>query len=307
MTKRQRRQKRHKQSEGPSISSIQLEHFSNEFPLEIDEIRKLEPLKSHCAPEIFLLTLSDIVYLAKRRLDPDTGCTIWLGIQAAQDASEKIELALRGLMSLDIERMELTFQFAGEFPHPLLQTPDANKIFEHLRDTSALLLILSAAMRLGSGGPQKARGRGRPSSPYVEPTLELIQLWESICTIPFADGSDFEFIRRIPTPKKLSVPKAKGQRFMSKQPSTEFIHLSLQMINPKIKDSEVLTAIKSALELRDKYYDFVTHKPPGGTLLDIAKQFQQFSVGRTCQSRRTRAPTSPLKLIEPFLLDEDDI
>lgn len=306
MEERRRRQKRRKQRVRTSHHrELQLEHFREEFPLEIDEICKLEPLKSHHDAEGFLLALSQIVYLAKRRSDADLVDRILLGAQAARDASERIGLALNGLMSLDIERLRLTFRLAAEFPHPLLRRPHVPKIFKHLNDVSGLLLILSEAMRVSALEPEKARGVGRPSAPYVGPTLELIQLWESICKIPFMKESDLRFIKRVPVPKKLGVQKKPGQRFISKQPSTEFIHLSLQMVDPNIEDSKVFTAIRNALKLRDQFYEFIRQKLPSESPLEMAKKFKQFAGGIRLP-KRTRPPTSPLELIEAFRLDEDE-
>jgi hypothetical protein len=75
----------------------------------------------------------------------------------------------------------------------------------------------------------------------------------------------------VPTPKKLDVERPKGgqPRYETKQPSTEFVRLGLRMIKPAISDSEVFTAIKNALKVRDQLSELTeaTQKEPWFRLL----------------------------------------
>ena len=178
-----------------------------------------------------------------------------------------------GLAKMDIEQLQMVVVIASEiFPQPL-EKRDVRAFLRLLHDFQALMLTLHAAIKLGTGISELPKSKGRPSSPYVQPALELIQVWESLTATPYCEDSPLEVIKRVPTPKRLEV---KDRKYLTKQPSTEFILIALRMINPKIKDAEVFTAIKNALAEGDKLSDFVRRKlrrRPPNSLLDLIKLF----------------------------------
>src|SRR6185503_16435053 len=145
-----------------------------------------------------------------------------------------------------------------------LEIGNVSSFLRMLNDFKALMLTLHAAIILGTGISGVSKGKGRPPSPYVEPALELIQVWESLTATRYAEDSPLWLMKRVPTPKKLEIsePKGKDQKYLTKQPSTEFILIALRMIDPKIKDAEVFTAIKKALAERDELYDLIRRNPP---------------------------------------------
>jgi len=264
------RKRRQGLEQSPLIEQAQLDILRADFPEEVQQICNLPPLhdRPHFIDDL-LLKVSDIVYLGRRRLDGNHVNCISQSIRSSNAAAADLENVVKGLTELDIEQLQAVLFIAKEvFPRPFFEKEDLKGFFELLGDFRVLMLTLYAAIRLGTGISDEARRRGRPRSPYVQPALKLIEIWESVTSELMRDDSSVWVIKRIPTPKKLdtSVP-VKG--FNTKQPSTKFILITLRMINPKIKDAEVFTAIKNALALREKWYDFVRRKPPESFLRRI--------------------------------------
>jgi len=260
------------------IEKIQLDQLRADFPREVEQIRNLEPLRS--SPHLvdgLLLKLDEIVLFARRRLDKRHVARVEQAIRSSNDAAANIAQVMDGLAKMDIEQLQGVLVIAREiFPQPL-EKRDVSAFLRLLHDFQALMLTLHAAIKLGTGISGLPKGKGRPSSPYVQPALALIEVWETLTATPYWEDSPVAFIKRVPTPKKLELsgPKGKDQKYLTKQPSTEFILIALRMINPKIKDAEVFTAIKNALAERDEVYDFVRRnlrrKPPR-SLLGLIKR-----------------------------------
>ncbi len=266
-----RARKRRQQLEQTAlIETLQLDKLRTEFPQGIEQICNLPPLRSkpHLIDD-FLLKVGDIIYQSRRRLDSEHINRVLQSIRSSNAAAADIQKVTEGLAKLDIEQLEAVLLIAGEvFPKPFFEKQDLEGFFRLLDDFGALMLTLYAAIRLGTGISDKPRGRGRPSSRYVLPALELIDAWESVTSERLTDDSPVWFLKRVPTPKRLETD-VKDRKFDTKQPSTEFVWIALRMIDPKIKDAEVFTAIKRALALRDKWYDFVRRKPPKQFLSQI--------------------------------------
>jgi hypothetical protein len=236
------------------IKKLQLDQLRADFSQEVEQICNLRHLQSNpYLVDDLLLELGKIVFFGRRRLDKQHVDRVLQSIRSSNDAAANIEQIMDGLAKMDIEQLQTVLFIARRvFPRPF-EKRDLGGVFRLLDELQALMLTLHAAIKLGTGISDIPKGKGRPSSPYVRPALELIEAWESITTI-----------KRVPTPKKLDVsgPKSKDDEIPTKQPSTEFILIALRMINPKIKDAEVFTAIKKALALRDEWNDFVGRKPP---------------------------------------------
>ena len=125
--------------------------------------------------------------------------------------------------------------------------------------------VLPAAIKLGTGisGLPKERAT---SSRYVQPALQLIDVWEFLTATRYC-VTTIGVIKRYHAKKTKSPsrPKGKDQKYLTKQPSTKLISIALHMINPNIRDAEVFTAIKNALTERDSLYDYIQRK------LDVRK------------------------------------
>ena len=245
------------------IKKLQLDQLRADFPQEVEQICNLRPLRSSPHPvDDLLLKLCEIVHFGRRRLGKQHVDLVVQTIRSSNDAAANIAQVIDGLAELDIEQLQNILFIAREVTPQPFEKRDLSAFFRLLNDYRALMLTLYAAIKLGTGISDVPKGKGRPSSPYVQPALELIEAWEAITATRYCEDSPLEVIKRVPTPKRLeaSGPKGKDQKYLTKQPSTEFISIALHMINPNIRDAEVFTAIKNALRERDGLYDFVRRK-----------------------------------------------
>ena len=259
------------------VEKIQLDQLRYDFPREVERICNLEPLRSspHLVDDL-LLTLGKIVVFARRRLDEQHIARVEQAIRSSNDVAANIAQVMNGLAKLDIEQLRMVLVIAREMVPQRFGKRDMSAVFRLLNDCQALMLVLPAAIKLGTGISGLPKGKGRQSSRYVQPALELIDVWEFLTATRYREDSPLEVIKRVPTPKRLeaSGPKGKDQKYLTKQPSTEFISIALHMINPNIRDAEVFTAIKNALRERDGLYDFVRRKlrRPPKSLLGLIKR-----------------------------------
>jgi hypothetical protein len=245
-----------------------------DFPAELKEVCNLSQLRLD--PRLidpFLLQLGTIIYRHRNRYSTnDYFDRVEQFIRSTNAAADNIDLVIECFGKMDIAHINSVLSVAIEiFPRPFFEKQDLEGFFRLLGDIRVLMMTLNVAVKIGTGVSGAPRGKGRPPSPYMLPALELIEAWESITAKKLGEDSPVMLIKRIPTPKRLdtSGPKDKERQFETKQPSTEFIRLALRMIKPDIKDSEVLTAIKRALKLRDTMYDFVRSKPPKSLLRQL--------------------------------------
>jgi len=284
-------QTRHQQQseQSPVIEHLRLEEFRAAFPQEIQQICALRPLRSR--PELiegFLLRLDDIVGFARRRLEADHLDRTLLSIRSSKDAAEKIATVSEALAKLDGEQLETVLSIAAEIsPRPFFENQDLNGFFRLLHDLRTLLLTLHAAIQFGTGIVDQPTRRGRPRSRYVRQALELIDAWENITAEQFAEDSPLWLRKRVPTPKR---EKTDDKKSVIIQPSTEFIGIALRMIDPKIKDAQVFTAIKNALSLRDTFFEFAQTKPPK-SLVRKLQAFERFKVRRAPDRKKADQTT----------------
>jgi len=285
MAPQHRSPRRRQQIEGDSVDKLRLADFKAEFPREITQICNLAPLRAK--PDLiddFLLTLGEIVGLARRRLDADQKERVIESIRASKDAADKMPAIAAALGKMDAQQLDNILSIATEvFPRPFLKNQDPLKIFRLLQDFTTLLLALHCAIQLGTGVLDQPPRRGRPSSPYVQPTLELIRAWGVVTAEQSWKDSPLWVVKRVPTPKRLEV---KDQKIVTKQPSTEFIQIALRMIDPGIKDAEVFTAIKNALSLGDEIYEFIKTKPPK-SIAGKLNAFERFKTRRVPVRKKT--------------------
>jgi hypothetical protein len=279
-----RRTRRRQQIEENLVDKLRLAEFKAEFPNEVAQICNLAPLQAK--PDLlddFLLKVVNIVGLGRRRLDKDHVERIIKSIRSSKDAADKIPAIAEALGEMDAGELGNVLSIATEvFPRPFFKNQDPMGIFRLLRDFHNLLLTLHVAIQLGTGRVDRPPCKGRPSSPYVQLTCELIEAWEVVTAEQTWKGSPL-WVKRVPTPKRLEV---KDQKIVTKQPSTEFIRIALQMIDPNIEDAQVFTAIKNALSLRDEIYEFIKTRPPK-TIIGKLNALERFQTRRLPVRKKT--------------------
>jgi hypothetical protein len=233
----------------------------SDFPQEFEKICRLIARETQKigAKEV-QLRLGEIVYRYRDRFsDPQYFDRIRECINAANCASENIGLVFKRFVGLDIDK----YTDAGNNPEELkhLKRIDIDHIqkvmsainnlsprnfpikgyldlLKHLKEIQLILMVLSAALILGTVTTVTPRERGRPRLPYVFSTLDLIEAWEDMM------GT------KVVSPKG-TVAGKKGQ-LEAAQPSTEFVRLGLRMIKDEITTAEAMTSIKNALKLREQ-------------------------------------------------------
>lgn len=244
-----------------------VDRFRERHPNEINAICELAPLRKQNAwVDPLLLNLFNIVATYGRRLsdDEDYSGLVLQSIRSAEAAAQNFDSVVDGIMKMDITHIRQILFFAQRLHPEFFGKNGVMDFYRALNEFNSMMAALSAAIKLGTGTFDRPRGRGRPPSPYTRPALELIELWEFI-TAEKPSLSTGWMIKKVPTPKKLDIERPKGGNHVeTKQSSTEFIRLSLRMIKPEISDSEVFTAIKKALKVRDegrRFFERASHDP----------------------------------------------
>jgi len=154
------------------------------------------------------------------------------------DAVQLLEEICNTLHRLDIGYID--FLLTALSLHPLEENEEisfANEL-DQIQLTRARLLRLKFGLIGATGAERKAEGRSRPRLPFLIPTLELMELWESITE------------QKVVSPKGMSASKSGAEAV---QPSTEFIRLGLTMIEPTVTLSNVFTSIKNAIKFRREH------------------------------------------------------
>jgi hypothetical protein len=233
------------------------EKLRREFPDQLKDIFKLHPLRSLADVDGFLTDFAQIVYTDRKLANDDIKQATMLAIQSADDVVDKIELLRKNCVAMDADLLTPIFRLMHRV-HPQVAPVDLrdDAFFGMLDWVQAMLTMFSLATAVSTdvSGPRKSRGR--PRSKYVRTAIRLIQLWEHFT------AEKVGVLKSIPTPKK--------NQGIIDQPSTEFMRIALQIIDPKIKESEVFTAIKHALETQKEFYQKLPSNP------DVAKTLGQF-------------------------------
>jgi hypothetical protein len=129
---------------------------------------------------------------------------------------------------------------------PAMAETSVASLFSKVKETSILMSVIQAFLKFITAETSKS-DRGRPSLPYIIPTVQLMILWSDLTG------------RSVVTPKrKTRGAKKSGE---SEQPSTEFVRLCLSMIDPKVSLSNAETSIKKALPILRRAWKFRAEHP----------------------------------------------
>jgi len=197
-----------------------LERFREMHPKEIDGICKLAPLQKNDAQvDRLLLELFNIVAIYGRRLSDseDYSGRVLQSIRSAAVAAQNFGSVVDGIMKMDIRHVEQILLFAQKIHPQRFAERGVLDFYRTLNETHVIIEVLAGAMKVATGTSDRPRGRGRPTSPYTRPALELIELWEFI-TAEKPSWSTGWIIKKVPTPKKLDIERPKGG-IMSKRSS----------------------------------------------------------------------------------------
>ena len=242
-----------------------LEVLRKEFESEIKEICKLKPLQKN--PRLIdelLPPLAAILHAYRGRfLDTEYFQRVEECVRSVKAAAKNIQHFSETFLRMDGNHTDIAMTFARRFsPQFFRENYDlpgirVGALLRMLVEIGVLLQTLAAGVTFATGISDAPRKRGRPSSAYTQPAYDLILLWQF--WMAEKDASGFGTVRPTPTPKRLDKldPKIDEEHFGTKQPSTEFIGQALRMIDPKIKTSEIFTAIKKALKLDDRWDEFI--------------------------------------------------
>ena len=228
---------------------IRLDWLQQQFPEDFQAICDLGPLRANPNLTPFLVQFTALVYLCRAKYENVQGAE-----QAARDLDKgiaNIRQAIQGFAHINYFRLG-AFLAQTSDRCARLKGLDANEVLELLDDFCILGSALSEVMRSASNVSLVPRRRGDKRAYYFVPTIALIELWESK-TATQQEGTARRSRRGVPTPKKAPKGDDCGKKLtsVSKQPSTEFIRHALRMIEPRITDAQVFTAIKTARKMRD--------------------------------------------------------
>jgi hypothetical protein len=134
------------------------------------------------------------------------------------------------------------FSLSGEDTKNFRAIPssDEGRVPMLMRFTKLAMQGLSRILSDITGNPEKGKARSRPPIPYVTETERLMDVWHDLT------GEDALF-------PKGRAPGAKG-KWVSTQPSTEFVRLCLKMIDPKITLSNAQTLLKKARNIKKEMF-----------------------------------------------------
>ncbi len=231
---------------------LQLDWLLREFPKEISTLCDL----AHVPPGYnlipFLMQLTAIISLYRARYENVQGAE-----QAVRDLEKGIAYirrAMQGFPHINYFLLEATLLEVRE-QCPSFRELNVRRALEVLDEFCVLARALSGAMRSAANAYTLPRRRGDKSDYYFLPTIPLIELWESIASIQ-QEGGARRSRKDVPTPKRVPGVDDAGKKlpFISKQPSTEFLKITLRMIYPTITDAQVFTAIKKARKTRRSLY-----------------------------------------------------
>jgi hypothetical protein len=250
--------------DNPIIRKALLGEFYGEFEKQFDEIWKLlrggtvKSLAGELAKDDVAIRLSEIVAFNQRRYDPAAfrehlskrfasdpqvpveGSYFDLvkrGIRAAEAAAENLEVFVASFLAFDPLHFNQILEFSNALSVGSGMSSREMKFPNYLKSllvTGGRLKLLAVAMQSVTGQSLQKPGRGRPRSIYVSVAIELAILWEELT------GS------AIVTPKSRRQDKA-VLRPGSPQPSTQFIWLAIQMVDPEVTLQKTETAIRSAM------------------------------------------------------------
>jgi hypothetical protein len=262
------------ESEYAETNKLSIE-FSSEFNRICKLMQDVTTDELLTKAEVIELNLSEIVYRHRNRHSRDRGYfqRIRGGVQSAEIAADHIDKLVGVLMKLDDVHRD-TFMFTvnklslgrfgemvGDFARPILEA-------------QLMMQLFSKALQLSTLEPFEQQGRGRPRVKYVPAAYDLVDLWERL------------------TGQKAVYPKGsakgKGGLYEAVQPSSEFIRLALQMIDPDITNAQAITCLKYVFSINksrkdDPYTRDHLIPPPimdailaGGSASDVEEAFLKY-------------------------------
>jgi len=251
-------------SDHPVIRAALLRDFYDHFETKFAEIWKLikggtdKSLVGALSKDDVALRISEIVAPARRRYDaaafkerqkelitygvpvPKGDSyfdVVKRGIQAAQIAADNLEIFLSSLTTLDHLHIQQTLDFLNTF-RLMSKFPgsedDFTEFLKSIETTRWNVIMCQAAMKLATGQRIGKRRKGRPATIYTPVAIMVGKLWEELTG------------RVIVTPKSRKKDKDEV-RPGSPQTSTQFVWLTLQMVDPNIKLQQAETAIRNVL------------------------------------------------------------
>lgn len=122
-----------------------------------------------------------------------------------------------------------------------------------------MMKMVQMAMTIVTGQKAQKRGKGRPSLSFGTVPLDLVDLWEAVTEKQIVSPKEPP---KYPPPKYpkvqtrtagLNQTPLSTPHTQSSQPSTEFVRLALQMIDPTITAAKARTAIRKVLFIRKLY------------------------------------------------------
>ena len=190
-------------------------------------------------PQVIQLNLSEIVYRHRNRHSRTVGYfdRIRRSIQSAEAAADHIDKIVDCLINLDAAQRDVFMFTVNKLS--LGRYDDALGDFvRHVLEAQLTMQLFSRALRISTMEPFELRHKGRPRVRYVPAVFDLIRLWELL------------------TGKKAVYPKGsakgKGGLYEAVQPSTEFIRLALEMIDPDITNAQAITCLKYVFDINKR-------------------------------------------------------
>ena len=211
-----------------------------EFPSEFDRICQLiqdaaaDDLASQ--KETIELNLSEVVHRHRNRHSRDHQYfqRISAAIVSAKTAADHIDKLVNALISLDDAQRD-AFMFTANTLSLGRFGDSVGDFARHILEAQLTMHLFSKALHLSTPEPFELHRRGRPPVPFVLAASELVDLWETL------------------TDQKALYPKGsakgKGGQDEAVQPSTEFVRLSLKIINSNITTAQAITCLKRVFEI----------------------------------------------------------
>jgi len=159
-------------------------------------------------------------------------------LQKAAALAEQALPAFQELNSKHISALKKLLVFADGYD----ENAGIEAIISRFAYVSRDLALWGQALAIATKTKPKKRGRGKPPLPTASATLELVDAWKSITGRP------------VVTPNtKALIGKRKKKEQSTKEPSTRFIELSLQMIFSDLTAANAQTSIRNALTTRQRF------------------------------------------------------
>jgi hypothetical protein len=223
-------------------------HFDRDFPREYKKAKELIVRhNSDISDDELRFRLGEIVYLhRKRRMDPDYKNRMEESISSAEAAADLADKILEDIMKADYEYRNVVVSIARYLFQEEKVVGELAGLTGQKGQELALLMFAGQVFRsfhlslkLGSMYISELPSPTRPKTPYTLEAFKLIELWS--------------FLTGEPAVSPKGRAKGKDGEYESPQESTEFVRLSMTMIDPNSTLSQVQTSIKRAITQKEAY------------------------------------------------------